>query len=218
MMLTRQRSRTDGCFWYRYILIASIVSSGLALLFEFIGFVTPSWIVLVMPSKFTVSAGVWYIQVCHSNSQPECRTASMTRVGNPFNVAGDGVQLVDWIELQVEVTVSFVSCIASLLLTVNAFISMSSEPKTYLAWAVITASLSAGLLMIPIGRLLDIIRQWDSHVIYAPPYSLIFSGLGCVCVLISAILNLFAICMILRDRKMERINTDERDDLTLNTT
>lgn len=87
MPFTRQRSNTDGHFWYRSILIISIAISGLALLLEFFGFVTPGWIVLSQPSGFTVSAGVWYIQVC--DGSPQCRTASMTRVVNPFNVAGD---------------------------------------------------------------------------------------------------------------------------------
>lgn len=87
MGLTRQRSRADGHYWYRSIIISSVVSSCLALLLQFVGFVTPGWIVLSQPSGFTVSAGVWYIQVC--NGSPKCRTASMTSVVNPFNVAGD---------------------------------------------------------------------------------------------------------------------------------
>lgn len=70
----------------RYVLYGSLICSVLALLLQFIGFVTPGWITLASPTGLTVSAGVWYIQVC---IPPKCRTASMTRVVNPFNVAGD---------------------------------------------------------------------------------------------------------------------------------
>ncbi|XP_060573432.1 uncharacterized protein LOC132731294 [Ruditapes philippinarum] len=217
MPLTRQRSRVDGHFWYRTILITSVSTSGLALLLQFIGFVTPGWIVLSQPSGFTVSAGVWYIQVC--NNSPQCRTASMTRVVNPFNVAGDTkIDFTNWVELQVEVTLAFVLCIAGVLLTVNGFIHMSHSPKSYLGWAALASVISAALLMIPIGRLLDILRQWDSYIVYSTPYSLVASCLGCVCALISALFSLSAMCMILYDRKKERLNSDERDDLTLNPT
>lgn len=77
---------------------------------------------------------------------------------------------------------------------------------------------SAGLLMIPIGRLLDIIREWDSHIIYATPYSLISSCIGCVCIIMSSVLSMIALCMIMYDIKKEKRNTDERDNLTLNST
>ncbi|KAL4240102.1 hypothetical protein ACF0H5_000896 [Mactra antiquata] len=217
MPLTRQRSRVDGHFWFRTILISAVVFSGKALLLQFIGFVTPGWIVLSQPSGFMISAGVWYIQICIHLSK--CRTASMTRIENPFNVAGDNdVQFTNWVELQVEVTLAFVSCIACVLMSINALMNMSSYPRSFLGWQIVTAFVSAGLLMIPIGRLLDIIREWDSHVIYATPYSLISSCIGCLCIILSAILSMIALCMIMYDIKKEKRNTEERDNLTLNTT
>lgn len=79
-------SLSDGPTLLRSIFFGALISSILALLFQFIGFVTPGWITLASPTGMTVNAGVWYIQVC---IPPRCRTASMTRVVNPFNVAGD---------------------------------------------------------------------------------------------------------------------------------
>ena len=87
MSLTRQRSRTDGHWWYRYIVIVGLVTSILALLLQFVGFVMPGWIVLTLPSGTFISAGVWYIQLCDTKGR--CKTASMTTGVNPFNVAGD---------------------------------------------------------------------------------------------------------------------------------
>lgn len=91
MGLTRQRSTTDGHSWYKTILIVATVVCWLSLLLQFVGFVTPGWIVLSAPAGITVSAGVWYLEACkESVGQPaQCRTASMTRVDNPFNIAGD---------------------------------------------------------------------------------------------------------------------------------
>ena len=79
-------SLSDGPSVLRSVLFGVVICSIIALLFEFIGFVTPGWITLASPTGMTVSCGVWYIQVC---IPPRCRTASMTRVVNPFNVAGD---------------------------------------------------------------------------------------------------------------------------------
>ena len=92
MGLTRQRSRTvDGHSWYKTVMITATVFCWVSLALQFVGFVTPGWIVLTAPAGITVSAGIWYIQVCKETADVpgQCRTASMTRVVNPFNIAGD---------------------------------------------------------------------------------------------------------------------------------
>lgn len=91
MGLTRQRSRSDGRSYYRIILIAATIFCWICLVLQFVGFVTPGWVVLTAPAGITVSAGVWYLQACKETvGQPvRCKTASMTRIGNPFNIAGD---------------------------------------------------------------------------------------------------------------------------------
>lgn len=91
MGLTRQRSSTDGHSWYKTVLIITTTFCWIALLLQFVGFVTPGWIVLTTPAGITVSAGVWYLQVCKETADTpvRCKTASMTRIGNPFNIAGE---------------------------------------------------------------------------------------------------------------------------------
>ena len=79
-------ARSDGQSLLRSVLVGSVTCGIVSLLLQFIGFVTPGWITLNSPTGMTVNSGVWYIQVC---IPPRCRTASMTRVVNPFNVAGD---------------------------------------------------------------------------------------------------------------------------------
>ena len=49
---------------------------------------------------------------------------------------------VDWIEVQVETTLAFVSCIGALILAVNALVYVYEQPRVYLAWQIVTAVIS----------------------------------------------------------------------------
>lgn len=217
MGLTRQRSRVDGHWWYRSMLIAGVSTCSLALLLQFIGFVTPGWIILSVPSGSTISAGVWYLQVCSSVSR-RCQTASMTRVENPFNVAVEKDNpLINWTELQSELTIAFVASIAAVAFIVHALVYLTHSPRVYLWWCISTSIISAGLAMIPISRLLNVIRTWNSHIEYNTPYSLVFSFLGVVCSIVTIFLSLCAIFMIYLDNRRNTNNSSERQDLTANT-
>ncbi|WAQ97094.1 hypothetical protein MAR_029784 [Mya arenaria] len=221
MGLTRQRSRTEGRSWYGAVLVAAMVTTSASLLLQFIGFVTPGWIVLTSPAGFTVSAGVWYLQVCKrpddTATSTRCKTASMTRIGNPFNVAGDNAaDFISMTEVQVETTLALVTCIVSVLMSVHALVHRRGAPRSYLCWGAAASVTSAGLLLIPICRLLDIIRQWDSFITYETPYSLVASGIGVMTSTVTVILDLVAMCMVLYDLRTERRkNTEERRNLTL---
>lgn len=205
-------SLSDGPTLLKSILFGALISSILALLFQFIGFVTPGWITLASPTGMTVNAGVWYIQVC---IPPRCRTASMTRVVNPFNVAGDNAEdFVNWTELQVETTLAFVSIIVALILAINALVHVCGQPRLYLAWEIVTAVISGALLLIPVGRLSDVILDWKSHIIFQAPYSLICSALGSGFAFLSAVFSIVGLCLVARLER-QRKSQEEQDHLTM---
>lgn len=99
MGLTRQRSKTEGRSCYGVTLVTAVVTVVIALFLQFVGFVTPGWIILASPAGIIVNAGVWYLQVCKrpddTDTSGRCKTVSMTRIENPFNVVGDDAGIVE---------------------------------------------------------------------------------------------------------------------------
>ena len=73
---------------------------------------------------------------------------------------------------------------------------------------------SGALLLIPVGRISDVIVGWHSHIVFQLPYALICSALGAGFAFLSAILSIIGLCL-LRRLKRQRQLQEEQDQLTL---
>ena len=70
------------------------------------------------------------------------------------------------------------------------------------------------LLLIPVGRLSDVILGWNSHIIFQLPYALVCSSFGAGFAFLSAILSIVGLCLVTRLKRL-RQSQEEQDQLTL---
>ena len=74
--------------------------------------------------------------------------------------------------------------------------------------------LLGALLLIPVGRLSDVIVGWESHITWGVPYSLICSALGSGFAFLSAVLSLVGLFLVARLKRQQK-SQEEQQDLTL---
>ncbi|KAL5018919.1 hypothetical protein ScPMuIL_004641 [Solemya velum] len=136
--------------WHSWQRTACLVLSALALLFIFVAFVTPGWLILNLPSRettnaatieSTVSIGLWYAVLCEKETgkTEDCESKSYASLKDDLStsiVGYDGMYLFTsmaqlsssamlgaMVEAEVEATLGLLACIVGVFCVFTAFTS-----------------------------------------------------------------------------------------------